>query len=324
MSYYVPGTEERDLKKVIMALQQTAKTASSALTSPVDLATQVTGNLAVSHLNSGTSASSSTFWRGDGTWAAPTSGRAVLSAARTYYVRTDGSDSNDGLANTAGGAFLTIQKAIDTAAALDTSIYDVTISVGAGTFTGANTLKAAVGAGSIIITGAGATTIISTTSNHAFFGVNCGPYQINSVKIVTTTSGYGIFISGSHASLSCTSLEFGACANAHVRASQGASIRLFAYTISGSAPIHYQAEYHGLITCVSVTVTLTGTPAFSSVFASVTKLALLDVEGVTWSGAATGTRYLVNTNAVLNTATGSGTTLPGNAAGSTATGGQYT
>ncbi len=60
--------------------------------------------------------------------------REQLTANRAYFVRADGNDANDGLDNTAGRAFASIQRALDVVGALDLATFTATILVNDGTY----------------------------------------------------------------------------------------------------------------------------------------------------------------------------------------------
>lgn len=262
--------------------------------------------------------------------------REKLNAARTYYVRTDGSDSNDGLTNSAGGAFLTIQKAVDVASALDLSVYDVTIQLAAGTYniTSGIALRSIVGSGKIIIVGDETTpsnVVIARSGAATVNDANIyakavkGITSVRGVKLTSTATGTIIALLASGGSyLEFQKVDFGSGFTQQVRGADSGTIEATGnYTISGGAGAHMYASTLGSLRIQSITITLSGTPAFSSFFASAVVAGAMNVSSLTFSGTATGKRYDASLNGVINTNGGGASYFPGSTAGSTATGGQY-
>lgn len=258
----------------------------------------------------------------------PYSNRERLSGSRTYYVRTDGDDANTGLANTSGGAFATIQKAIDTAYNLiDLNGNNVTISVGDGTYTGGISLVGNMaGKGTLTITGntgTPANCVISTTSKDAVAMTLGAAATVQGFKLQTTTSGHCFNIL-TGAALVLGAMEFGACANMHFNVGGGGQVTLSSsYTISGSAQGHWHVGAFGdLRGSGAITVTLTGTPDFSVYFAG-TAQGTVYVPTVTFSGSATGQRYIAHYGGKIIGGGTDNTFLPGDEAGLSNVGGIY-
>lgn len=254
--------------------------------------------------------------------------REKLTSARTYYVRTDGSDSNTGLVNSSGGAFLTVQKAIDVTATLDLSIYQVTVKLGDGTYGNNIVPKNYVGEGPLVIEGNVTTpnnvVLSGTSGNLVQVSALKSKYTFRKLKVQTSGAGSSCFYVEKSSTLDLDGVNFGACVSVHVLSADGSVVFLnSSYEVSGGGFVHWYASFgSSLIVVGGLTVAITGAPAFSGAWAYAPSAGNIRAISITYSGAATGSRYYAGLNSVIQTA-GGATVLPGNAAGTTATGGQY-
>ena len=255
------------------------------------------------------------------------SGRELLTANRTYYVRTDGSDSNTGLVDSSGGAFLTKQKAFDVIkSTLDLAGYTVTIKMVTGTYAGSLALSAWSGGGSVALEGDTANmdnVVLSAALGVTVASTFVGTFTVNYVKFTGTT--INIDMVGGGGKIDYNNVNFAGAAVAHIRVSNALAIceAKGNYAISASPSYHVIVEKGGWGTTGAFTVTLTGTPAWGTAFLSVDRQSHASSTAITFSGASTGKRYSATLNSVIETV-GSGVSyFPGNSAGTTATGAQY-
>jgi hypothetical protein len=256
-------------------------------------------------------------------------GREVLKAARTYYVRTDGVDSNTGLVDSSGGAFLTIQKAIDIVSSLDMSIYQVTILVRAGTYTAGMNFRNWLGALRPIIEGDTTTpaNVIISTAGHCVSSDGSMGWTVQGFRL---TSSGGQCINAENAG----AVYFGACdihtaSSIQIWAKSASTITCISgYNITGNSTvgIHFAAADGGVFYNTSATINIPSAIACATAFALAARNGTLYNTG-TISGAgvagSTGPRYAANLNGVIYVGGSGANYFPGNSAGSTATGGQY-
>jgi hypothetical protein len=251
--------------------------------------------------------------------------RFKLTLARTYYVdATDGSDTFDGL--TALTAFATIQHAVDIAAGLDSNIYDVTIQLADDSYAENVTAKNMLGAGKVIIQGNAA-----TPANVAWTGrlwkLNAGTiYYVKDVKFIGAATTYVALYAQNGAYIQYSNINFSSGFTvSHLLADfQGFIEVLGAYTISANVPEHaIVADGAAWFSQLTITVTLSGTPAWSAQFVRATACGTVTHQQTTYSGACTGRRYRLELNAVMRVQAASGTYFPGNAPGANDGSGMY-
>jgi hypothetical protein len=257
-------------------------------------------------------------------------GRLKLTTAIDYYVdKTSGSDSNAGTSSGAGNAWQTLQHAWNWLQQnIDANGQTITIhcadsATAYAPLSAGGPLVGSVGPQSVIIVGNTTTPAncpLAGTTGNAVESLNSAAFTIKGFKL-TAPSGIGLYASG--ARIVYQNIDFGACSSYQVNSVTGSVVLMSGpCTVSGGAQCHATADGASFV-MTGQTLTLTGTPAFSSSFARAQDLGILNAGGMTFSGTATGSRYFATQAGVIATQGAATTYLPGDRSGPTATGGQY-
>jgi len=258
--------------------------------------------------------------------------RTRLTGNTTLYVATTGNDSTGN--GTSGAPWATLQHAINYIQQnIDIAGYIVTVQLQDGTYTGGVSSASPFIGGNernVVINGDSVTpsntkVTVTSPSVAAFYvaGANSG-FTLQNIQLKTVTGGNSIQADQGGTITVGGGMIFDSSPGAHMIATNLGRIYTSGnYSIVGSAGAHLDAVGADIINTGTSAVTLTGTPAFSTAFANSTVLSNLSFSGVTFTGSATGTRYIASVNAVIDTNGGGANYFPGSIAGSTATGAQY-
>ena len=253
--------------------------------------------------------------------------RERLTSDRTYYVRVDGSDGNDGLTDTAAGGLRTIQRAVWlVSSTVDMAGYQCTIQLGAGTYLESVNLSRYVGARPPIVRGD-----TTTPSAVEVVGVGASPCFLNhltgshwAIEGIKLTHGEANAVVARGSVLSLKHVEFGAAGGFHLYADTSGHIVVAGeYAISGGASAHAGADSGGSIRATGTTVRIANTLGFNLGFAFAQRGGIVQANQMTFVGSAAGRRFWAATNGVIDTGDSGADYLPGTEAGRTASGGQY-
>lgn len=266
----------------------------------------------------------------DTTRAAVTAIRPKLAGAATWYVNgTTGNDTTG--AGTIGSPWATIQKALNVALTWDLNGFLLTVQVADGTYGAGFSITSPFVGGNVLLTGNTTTPsncVISLAgTGNCFEAANPGTFiTVQGFKLVSAGNfSIGIYAHDNACITAQTKMEFGAFpSGTHLSGGRNGFINMTGTSVTISGGANYFANMTASKAILNTdAITFSGSITFAGYFVQEAGCAYVELVSDTWTGSFTGARYNITGNSVLNTTTGNTSLIPGSAAGTFSTGGQY-